>query len=400
MTSEASSTLPLSGITVVELGHSIAAPYAGEILGDLGADVIKIEKMDGGDDARKWAPPYWGAMSATFLSFNRNKRSVVVNLRDQAERERLRRLILDRADVVVQNLRPGLAAELGLDADALRAIKPSLIYCTIGAFGAAGPLKDRPGYDPLMQAFGGVMSVTGEPQHAPVRAGTSIIDMATGMWSVIGMLAALLQRREHGHGTSIDTSLFETALGWMCYHAANYQASGKLPQRHGSGVGMIAPYRGYETKDGFIMIAAGNDKLFAALARVLGHPEWIDDPRFRTNPDRVKNKDALYGSIEELIAARTTKEWAAVLDEAGVPNAPMQTIDQVLEHPQTKALGIVQDSPQGDISLVGLPISFDGARPAFRQAPPALGAHTAEILGEPVQAAEAEQAGVRAGRMR
>jgi crotonobetainyl-CoA:carnitine CoA-transferase CaiB-like acyl-CoA transferase len=339
-------------------------------------------------------------MSATFLSFNRNKRSVVVNLRDQAERERLRRLILDRADVVVQNLRPGLAAELGLDADALRAIKPSLIYCTIGAFGAAGPLKDRPGYDPLMQAFGGVMSVTGEPQHAPVRAGTSIIDMATGMWSVIGMLAALLQRREHGHGTSIDTSLFETALGWMCYHAANYQASGKLPQRHGSGVGMIAPYRGYETKDGFIMIAAGNDKLFAALARVLGHPEWIDDPRFRTNPDRVKNKDALYGSIEELIAARTTKEWAAVLDEAGVPNAPMQTIDQVLEHPQTKALGIVQDSPQGDISLVGLPISFDGARPAFRQAPPALGAHTAEILGEPAQAAEAEQAGVRAGRMR
>jgi crotonobetainyl-CoA:carnitine CoA-transferase CaiB-like acyl-CoA transferase len=400
MTSEANCTLPLSGITVVELGHSIAAPYAGEILGDLGADVIKIEKTEGGDDARKWAPPYWGTMSATFLSFNRNKRSVVVNLRDQAERERLRRLILDRADVVVQNLRPGLAAELGLDADALRALKPSLIYCTIGAFGAAGPLKDRPGYDPLMQAFGGVMSVTGESQHAPVRAGTSIIDMATGMWSVIGVLAALLRRREHSQGTSIDTSLFETALGWMCYHAANYQASGKLPQRHGSGVGMIAPYRGYETKDGFVMIAAGNDKLFAALARVLGHPEWIDDPRFRTNPDRVKNKDALYGSIEELIAARTTKEWAAVLDEAGVPNAPMQTIDQVLEHPQTRALRIVQDSPQGDISLVGLPISFDGARPAFRQAPPTLGAHTAEILGEPAQAPEAAQAGARAGRMR
>jgi crotonobetainyl-CoA:carnitine CoA-transferase CaiB-like acyl-CoA transferase len=382
MTSEPDTALPLSGITVVELGHSVAAPYAGEILGDLGADVIKIEKTDGGDDARKWAPPYWGPMSATFLSFNRNKRSVVVNLRDPAERERLRLLIIDRADVVIQNLRPGLAAELGLDADTLRSSKPSLIYCTIGAFGASGPLKDRPGYDPLMQAFGGVMSVTGESDQSPVRAGTSIIDMATGMWSVIGVLAALLQRRDHGNGSSIDTSLFESAIGWMCYHAANYQASGKLPQRHGSGVGMIAPYRGYTSKDGFIVIAAANDKLFALLARVLGHPEWIDDPRFRTNPDRVKNQGVLYPLIEELVAARTTKEWAAALDEAGVPNAPMQTIAEVLEHPQTKALGILQESPQRDMTLVGLPISFDGARPGFRSAPPALGAHTSEVFAE------------------
>ncbi len=380
--------LPLSGITVIELGHSVAAPYACEILGDLGADVIKVEKTDG-DDARKWAPPYWGAMSATFQSFNRNKRSIVVNLRDCMERERLRRLIVERADVVVQNLRPGSAAEFGFDAETLRGLKPSLIYCTIGAFGATGPLKDLPGYDPLMQAFGGVMSVTGEPQQQPVRAGTSIIDMATGMWSVIGVLSALLQRRDHGKGSSIDTSLFETALGWMCYHAANYQASGQLPQRHGSGVAMIAPYRGYASKDGFIVIAAGNDKLFASLARVLGHPEWIDDARFRTNPDRVKNQDVLYRWIEELIATRTTKEWAAVLDEAGVPNAPMQTIAEVLEHPQTKALGILQRSPQGDITLIGLPISFDGARPAFRRAPPALGADTAEILDEPVPATAA-----------
>src|SRR5216683_6592266 len=178
-------SLPLGGVTIIELGHSVAAPYACEILGDLGADVIKVEKADG-DDARKWAPPYWGAMSATFQSFNRNKRSVVVNLKDAAERERLRKLIIDRADVVVQNLRPGSAAELGLDADTLRAVKPALIYCTLGAFGREGPLKDRPGYDPLMQAFGGIMSVTGEPQR-PVRTGTSIIDMATGMWSVIGV---------------------------------------------------------------------------------------------------------------------------------------------------------------------------------------------------------------------
>ena len=374
-------SLPLDGITVIELGHSVAAPYACEVLGDLGADVIKIEKADG-DDARSWAPPYWGTMSATFQSLNRNKRSVVVNLKDRAERDRLRRLIVERADVVVSNLRPGSAADFGLDGDTLRRAKPALIYCNIGAFGAKGPLNNRPGYDPLMQAFGGLMSVTGEPAQRPVRVGTSIIDMAAGMWAVIGVLAALLTQRDAGRGSTVDTSLYETALGWMCYHAANFQASGELPRQQGSGAAMIVPYRGYASKDGFIVIAAGNDRLFASLARLLGHPEWIDDPRFRSNPDRVRNQDVLYRWIEELIPARTNREWAAILDEAGVPNAPMQTIAEVLDHPQTKALGMLQASPQGDITLFGLPLSFDGARPAFRRPPPVLGAHTGEILGE------------------
>ena len=374
-------SLPLDGITVIELGHSVAAPYACEVLGDLGADVIKIEKADG-DDARSWAPPYWGTMSATFQSLNRNKRSVVVNLKDRAERDRLRRLIVERADVVVSNLRPGSAADFGLDGDTLRRAKPALIYCNIGAFGAKGPLNNRPGYDPLMQAFGGLMSVTGEPAQRPVRVGTSIIDMAAGMWAVIGVLAALLAHRDAGKGSTVDTSLYETALGWMCYHAANFQASGELPRQQGSGAAMIVPYRGYASKDGFIVIAAGNDKLFASLARVLGHPEWIDDPRFRSNPDRVRNQNVLYRWIEELIPGRTNREWAAILDEAGVPNAPMQTIAEVLDHPQTKALGMLQASPQGDITLFGLPVSFDGVRPAFRRPPPVLGAHTGEILGE------------------
>ena len=374
-------SLPLDGITVIELGHSVAAPYACEVLGDLGADVIKIEKADG-DDARSWAPPYWGTMSATFQSLNRNKRSVVVNLKDRAERDRLRRLIVERADVVVSNLRPGSAADFGLDGDTLRRAKPALIYCNIGAFGAKGPLNNRPGYDPLMQAFGGLMSVTGEPAQRPVRVGTSIIDMAAGMWAVIGVLAALLAQRDAGRGSTVDTSLYETALGWMCYHAANFQASGELPRQQGSGAAMIVPYRGYASKDGFIVIAAGNDKLFASLARVLGHPEWIDDPRFRSNPDRVRNQNVLYRWIEELIPGRTNREWAAILDEAGVPNAPMQTIAEVLDHPQTKALGMLQASPQGDITLFGLPLSFNGARPAFRRPPPVLGAHTGEILGE------------------
>jgi len=372
--------LPLEGVTVIEMGHSVAAPYAGEILGDLGADVIKIEKADG-DDARKWAPPYWGEMSSTFQSLNRNKRSAIVNLKNPTEQEALRRLIIERADVVIQNLRPGSAEEFGLDAASLRALKPDLIYCTIGAFGANGPLKDRPGYDPLMQAFAGMMSVTGEPDQRPVRVGTSIIDMAAGMWAVIGVFSALLQRKNDGSGSTVDTSLYETALGWMCYHAANFQASGELPKRQGSGAAMIVPYRGYATKDGFIVIAAGNDKLFASLAKVLGHPEWIDDPRFLTNPDRVKHQEVLYQWIEDIVRERPSREWQAILDAAAVPNAPMQTIAEVLDHPQTKALGMMQQSPLGDISLLGLPISFDGARPGFRKGPPALGEHTAEIFG-------------------
>jgi crotonobetainyl-CoA:carnitine CoA-transferase CaiB-like acyl-CoA transferase len=372
-------TLPLEGITVIEIGHSVAAPYAGEILGDLGADVIKIEKGEG-DDARKWAPPFWGEMSATFQSLNRNKRSAVVNLKDASERELLRQLIVQRADVVIQNLKPGSAEAFGLDGAALRTLKPELICCAIGAFGAKGPLKDRPGYDPLMQAFAGMMSVTGEPGQRPVRVGTSIIDMAAGMWCVIGVLSALFQRRNGATGTTIDTSLYETALAWMCYHAANFQASGELPKRQGSGAAMIVPYRGYATKDGYIVIAAGNDKLFAALAKVLRHPEWAEDARFKTNPDRVRNQDVLYGWIEEIVSQTTSSDWGRILDAADIPNAPMQTIAEVLEHPQTRALGMMQQSPDGAITLLGLPLSFDGKRPTFRKSPPHLGADTKEVF--------------------
>jgi crotonobetainyl-CoA:carnitine CoA-transferase CaiB-like acyl-CoA transferase len=312
---------------------------------------------------------------------NRNKLSVVVDLRDPQDRGRLERLILERADVVVQNLRPGTAAELGLDAATLRKKKPRLVYCTIGAFGAKGPLKDKPGYDPLLQAFGGFMSVTGEPGRPPVRAGSSIMDIGSGMWSVIGVLGALMGRAATGEGATIETSLYETALAWMCYHVANYQASGEVPRPQGSGASMIVPYRGFETSDGFIMIGAGSDKLFQLLARALGQPGWTDDPRFRHNPDRVKHKDLLNGLIQEIARTRTTAELTATLEAAGVPCAPLQTIDQVVAHPQTAALGMLQPSPDGTITLLGLPLSFDGERPAFRRMPPTLGQHTEEILG-------------------
>jgi len=378
-------SLPLQNITVLELGHSVAAPFASEILGDLGADVIKVEKCDGGDDARQWAPPYWYGMSAIFQSYNRNKKSIVVDLRDEVQRARLKTLIIERVDAVVQNLRPGLVEELGLDAATLRHSKPELIYATIGAFGASGPYRSRPGYDPLMQAFGGLMSVTGEPGRPPVRVGTSIIDMAAGMWAVIGIVSALFARAQSKQGCAINTSLYETALAWMGHHAANYQASLQVPERQGSGVAQIVPYRAYQTADGSIVVAAGNDKLFALFAGVLGLAELASDPRFRSNPDRVQNQAELYRIIEKAVAELSTAALQQELDRAGVPNAPVQTVDHVLAHEQTRALGILQDSPDGKITLVGSPLSFDGLRPPFRLAPPELGTHTTEIMGAPAQ---------------
>jgi len=376
---------PLSDITVIELGHSVAAPYAGEILADLGATVIKVEKREGGDDARHWAPPFWHGVSAIFQSLNRNKFSVTVDLRDANERASLVRLIDERADVLIQNLRPGMVEELGLDAATLRARNKRLIYCGIGAFGRDGPLARRPGYDPLMQAFGGLMSVTGEAGEPPVRVGTSIIDMGAGLWSVVGILSALHHRTLTDGGTTVDTSLYETALAWMSYHAANYQASGDVPKRHGSGTFGIVPYRSYATRDGHLLIGAANDRLFRKVATALGHPEWTDEERFLDNPRRVENRVALDALIEEVTRTDTSAAWQAVLEAAGVPSAPMQSVDEVVAHPQTKALGMLQESPDGRLTIMGLPLSFDGERPPFRRAAPQLGEHTDELLDPPAK---------------
>jgi crotonobetainyl-CoA:carnitine CoA-transferase CaiB-like acyl-CoA transferase len=374
------SSLPLAGIVVVELGHSVAAPCAGLVLGDLGADVVKIEKP-GGDDARKWGPPFLDGVAATFQAINRNKRSVVCELRDPAQRARLVDFIVRHADVVLQNLRPGQVEELGLDAGSLLARKPSLVYCNVGAFGARGPLAGRPGYDPLMQAFGGIMSVVGEAGRPPVRVAPSIVDQGTALWGVIGILSALYRRRDTGKGGVVDVSLFETAAAWMVMHAAQYLGSGEIPARHGSGASGIVPYRAYRTKDGDLVVAAGNDGLFKRLCSVLGRPEWPEQAEYRTNPDRVKNAQALYALIETEMLKRGNTEWTAALDAAGVPCAPVQNVAQMLEHPQMKALGLLQAVPGSSKPLIGLPISFDDERPLPRSASPALGAHTKEILG-------------------
>ena len=288
---------PFDGLVVVELGHSVAAPFAGQILSELGAKVVKVEKPDG-DDARRWGPPFWEGAASVFQALNRNKLSVVRDLRQASELDALVAFIVQRADVVLQNLRPGQVEKLGLDAQTLIALKPGLVYCNLGAFGREGPLSNRPGYDPLMQAFGGVMSTTGEPGRPSVRVGASIVDMGTGMWAVIGILTALHERRFTGRGRVVDVSLFETATSWVSLLASHCLASGESPGKQGSGAISIVPYKAYQTTDGEIVVAAGSDALFRTLAAVVGRPQWATDPRFIDNPARVANQVALYGMLD------------------------------------------------------------------------------------------------------
>jgi crotonobetainyl-CoA:carnitine CoA-transferase CaiB-like acyl-CoA transferase len=357
---------------VIELGHSVAAPFAGQILADLGAEVIKIEKP-GGDDARQWGPPFVDGAAATFQSLNRAKRSLELDLRDPACFARLNALIDERADVVLQNMRPGQVESLGIDAATLRARKPSLVYCNLGAFGSVGPLADRPGYDPLMQAFGGIMSVVGEPGGSPVRVGPSIVDMGSGMWAAMGIVSLLMRRMRTGEGGVVDVSLFETAAAWMTMYSAQYLASGKMPGKNGSGQAGIVPYRAYRTADGDLVVAAGNDGLFRKLCKVLGRAEWADDARFLNNPARVENAHVLYPLLEQCFLDRTNADWIAVLDAAGIPCAPVQDVAGMLGHPQTAALGLVQPVPGSSIPLMGLPMRLDGQRPQPRGCSPRLG---------------------------
>jgi crotonobetainyl-CoA:carnitine CoA-transferase CaiB-like acyl-CoA transferase len=383
-----SSTTPLSGLVVIEIGHSIAAPYAGMILGELGAEVIKVENPHSGDAARGWGPPFAGDAATCFHAVNRAKKGIAVDLADPAAVENLKRLIIDRADVLVHNLKFGALDRYGLSAEALLAAKAGLVYCNLGAFGAVGPMRERPGYDPLMQAYGGLMSLMGEDGRPPVRVGVSIVDLATGMWAVIGILAALAERRRTGIGGVIDTSLYESALAWMTIPIAAYLVDRKIPARQGSGVEMIVPYQAFSAADGYLMVAAGNDNLFRRLCDVIARPELARDPRFRTNKDRVVNRGALIGILDDIFAGQPQAVWQQRLDAAGIPNGPLHTVDQVVADPQTAALGIVQrpaatDPAQAPLSLVGLPLSFDGVRPPFRKAAPALGEDLAAIADKP-----------------
>jgi crotonobetainyl-CoA:carnitine CoA-transferase CaiB-like acyl-CoA transferase len=374
--------LPLEGVVVVDLTQNVAGPFCTQILGDMGAEVVKVERPGRGDDARAWAPPWWGDESAVFMAFNRNKRSLSLDLKREGGLEVLRRLVA-RADVLVQSLRAGAIGELGLDYPAAGALNPRLVYCSITAYGARGPLAALPGYDPLMQAYGGLMSVNGHPGQEPARVGTSIVDMGTGMWAALGILAGLRQRDATGRGVEVTTALFETALMWVSYHAMGYLATGEVPQPQGSGTAMIAPYQAFPTADGYAMIAAGSDAIFGRLAEALGAPELARDGRFADNPSRVTNRAALVEALAARTRAHKSADLLALLRAAGVPSAPILTVDQVLQEPQTQAAGMLVAGAHPrhpDYRSVGLPIQWDGRRPEVRRVPPLLGEHSADVL--------------------
>jgi crotonobetainyl-CoA:carnitine CoA-transferase CaiB-like acyl-CoA transferase len=365
--------LPLEGVRVVEIAQNLAGPIVAEILAHMGADVIKVERPEG-DDARRWGPPFHKGTSPGYLAVNANKRSITVDLKNKTAVARLIELI-GEADVLVQNLRPGSLEALGLGADVVTQRYPRLVYCSVWAFGRTGPLKLKPGYEPMVQAFSGLMMMNGDEGGPPTRIGTSILDYGTGMWAAMGVLAALVRRAQTGGGCVVDASLFETGLAWLKGHYASFRASGAVPERHRTGSNRVVPFQAFETKTGPLIVAAGNDRLFVKLAGVLGHPEWVTDRRFATNAARVEHKAILCAMIDEIFITRSKGEWIDLLEGEGVPCSVINSLPEASAHPQVAALDMIQPVPGDDFSLVALPLSFDGARPTIRRAPPAIGEH-------------------------
>lgn len=374
----------LGDLLVLDLTRILSGPFATMTLADLGADVIKIEQPGTGDDTRQWGPPFQGDEAAYFLSVNRNKRSLAVDLKSPEGLAAVRELAL-KADVVVENFRPGTAARLGLGYEELSRDNPGLVYASISGYGQTGPDAHRPGYDAIAQARSGIMSVTGEADGPPVRVGVSSADLVAGMWATIGILAALHEKQRTGKGQWVDISLLDGSVSWLTYVSSGYFASGDIPQRYGSAHPTIAPYQAFATSDGFVMVAVGNDGLWLKFATAIGRTDLAEDPRFATNPSRVAHRGTLIPFLEDVMRTRTAAEWVATLDSAGVPVGPIQTVDQALQDPQVLARGMVTElvhPAAGPMKVVGCPVRLTRTPPSVRTAPPMLGQDTGDVLAE------------------
>ena len=397
----------LDGIRVIDLTRVLAGPYCTMILGDLGADVIKIEAPGRGDDTRHWGPPFTDAPdgqqgeSAYFLSANRNKRSMTLNLKSEKGITILKDLIRE-GDVLVENFRTGTLEKWGLDYDMLQEIRPGLIYCTITGYGYSGPMADRPGYDFMVQALGGFMSVTGPADGDPTRAGIAIADLATGIFASNAILAALFARERTGQGQRIDMSLLDSQVALMPYVASNYLVSGELPNRYGNGHPNIVPYQEFKAHDQYFAFACGNDNQWQKFCRAVEQEAWINDERFVTNSARLANRETVVAMLNELFSNKDAADWMALCDEIGIPSAPINNIAQVFAHEQVKARNTQLEVPHptaGTVPLVNSPLKIPTNPTRVRYPPPTLGQHTDELLRALLEMSEAEIAGLHRERV-
>jgi len=375
---------PLSGFVVVDLTRVLSGPYCTMVLADLGARVIKVEHPGKGDDTRHWGPPFLGAESAYFLSINRNKESVTLDFKPPEGRELLERL-LARADVFVENFRPGTIDRAGFGWDAVHQKCPRLVYASISGYGQTGPRRDEAGYDAVMQAEGGLMSVTGDPDRPGYRLGVAITDMVSGLYCAQGITAALLARERFGKGQRVDIGMLDTTAALLTYQAANWFATGKVPQRQGNRHATIAPYETFTTTDGEIVIAVGNDGIWERFCAAVDLPELAADPRFKTNKDRMENYDAMRPPIDRAFRTRTSAEWIAILNAAGVANGEVRDIGQMLNDPQLAAREMVatlMHPTVGATRVIGAPIKLSENEASLRTPPPVLGQHTDAVLAE------------------
>ena len=395
----------LSHIRVLDLSRILAGPWAGQLLADLGAEVIKIEQPGKGDDTRGWGPPYLKdevggdtAEAAYFLSANRGKRSVTIDIAS-AEGQRLVRELAARSDILLENFKVGGLKKYGLDYESLRTVHPGLIYCSITGFGQSGPYAARPGYDFMIQAMGGLMSITGDPEGEPQKVGVALADVMTGLYATIGVLAALAHRERTGEGQHIDLALLDVQVATLANQAMNYLASGVAPRRLGNAHPNIVPYQVFATADGHIIVAVGNDSQFARFAMLLGHPEWAADARYATNRARVANRAELVPLLEQGMRTRGSDDWLAALEAANIPCGPINTLDRVFADPQVRHRGMqleLHHPVAGSVPQVANPIRYSATPIAYDQPPPTLGEDTDAVLGELLGLGAAQLAELRA----
>jgi crotonobetainyl-CoA:carnitine CoA-transferase CaiB-like acyl-CoA transferase len=374
----------LGGVRVLDLSRVLAGPYCTMFLGDLGAEVVKIEQPGVGDDTRGWGPPFAGGESAYFLSVNRNKKSLTLDLKAPEGKELLRRLA-QKADVLIENFRPGTMERFGLGERDLRGANPRLIYASLSAFGADGPMSDWPGYDLIVQAWGGLMSITGMPDGEPTKVGVAIIDIVAGLMLGKAICAALYAREKLGIGQKVDTSLLEAQVACLVNAGSNYLIGGERPGRYGNAHPSIVPYQSFKTADGYIVVGVASETIWRRFCQAVGKSELVDDARFARNPQRVENRAELLRILAAMFLCRDSRTWSNVLQEAEVPCAPVQTIDQVFNDPQVIHRGMVAEIEHpsaGKVKMAGIPLKFSATPASLRLPPPRLGEHSAGVLVE------------------